>query len=158
MKKLEMAVGLLAILVFAAVFAVGCGAERSGSASSEPENKRSDDMPQGQRIQAEGGSFTRVSPEELNRAMGEQNLVLVNTHIPYAGDLPGTDLSVPYDEIDENLDRLPGRDERIVLYCEGGPMSDEAARTLVSLGYSNVWDLDGGMDAWQRAGFELEGL
>lgn len=115
-------------------------------------------MPQGQRIQAEGGSFTRVSPEELNRAMGEQNLVLVNTHIPYAGDLPGTDLSVPYDEIDENLDRLPGRDERIVLYCEGGPMSDEAARTLVSLGYSNVWDLDGGMDAWQRAGFELEGL
>jgi rhodanese-related sulfurtransferase len=34
-------------------------------------------------------------------------------------------------------------------------MSATAARTLVGLGYSDVWNLDGGMIAWEEAGFTL---
>jgi len=34
-------------------------------------------------------------------------------------------------------------------------MSDIAARTLVGLGYTDVWDLAGGMDAWVAAGRQL---
>lgn len=36
-------------------------------------------------------------------------------------------------------------------------MSAEAAEELVALGYKDVWDLEGGMDAWRRAGLLLEG-
>ena len=36
-------------------------------------------------------------------------------------------------------------------------MSAEAAEELVALGYGDVTDLEGGMDAWQRAGLPLEG-
>jgi rhodanese-related sulfurtransferase len=44
----------------------------------------------------------------------------------------------------------------IAVYCRSGTMSAEAARTLVRLGYTDVWDLGGGMLAWEKAGFPLE--
>jgi rhodanese-related sulfurtransferase len=110
-----------------------------------------------ERVAVSGGSFTRVSPEELKSLMRKEDLLLVNTHVPFEGDIPGTDLSIPYDKIGRNLDRLPRRGEKVVLYCRSGRMSALAARTLVKDGYENVWDLEGGMVAWEKAGFRLEG-
>jgi rhodanese-related sulfurtransferase len=34
-------------------------------------------------------------------------------------------------------------------------MSAIAARALVKHGYTDVWNLDGGMIAWERAGYPL---
>lgn len=112
----------------------------------------------GRQISVPGGSYTRVSPSEFGALSREEGVTLVNTHVPFQGRLPRTDLSIPYDEIGENPDGLPeDRDARIALYCLGGPMSAEAAETLVGLGYTDVWDLGGGMEAWEDAGYRLEG-
>jgi phage shock protein E len=98
-----------------------------------------------------------VSPDKLKSMLSEEDVVLVNTHVPFEGNIPGTDLSISYNEIGQKADRLPGKDARIAVYCRSGSMSAEAAETLVRLGYTDVWDLAGGMLAWERAGFPLEG-
>lgn len=156
---------ILLVVLFGAMFLGACGASDStaenGSAPEETvnagEQSSSGGGAVGEEISVSGGAFTRVSPEEMKGAMEEEDLMLINTHVPFAGDILGTDLSIPYDEIGQNTERLPDKDARIALYCLGGPMSDEASRTLVELGYTNVWDLGGGMEAWREAGFPLEG-
>lgn len=87
----------------------------------------------------------------------EESVTLVNTHIPFQGKLPHTDLSIPYNEIGRSLNELPkDKDAKIALYCRSGRMS-AAAETLVGLGYTNVRDLGGGIEAWEDAGYRLEG-
>jgi len=106
-----------------------------------------------------GGSYQNITPAELNTMLKKKDFVFVNVHIPFAANIADTDLSIPYDQISasENLSQLPAdKSARIVLYCRSGRMSAIAAEELAALGYTNIWNLDGGMDAWEQAGFDLE--
>lgn len=154
---------LLGLVVGALLFAA-CGggeAEKSGEsdglkgdaprASADPEKA-------GTRIFVSGGSYTRIPPDEFRSLSKEEGVTLVNTHIPFQGRLPRTDLAIAYNEMDKRLGDLPkDRDAKIALYCLSGRMSADAAETLVGLGYTNIWDLEGGMEAWEDAGYRLEG-
>ena len=88
-----------------------------------------------------------ITVEQLAKASEEHNFTLVNVHIPYEGELPATDLLIPFDTIADQTDQLPAKDAPIVLYCRSGSMSTQAAQRLV--------ELDGGFNAWQAAGYEL---
>ena len=99
--------------------------------------------------------FTDITVAQLAETLPLKNYTLVNVHIPYAGDLPQTDLSIPFNEIANYQDQLPDKDAPVVLYCRSGNMSTQAAQTLVGLGYTNVVEVDGGMVAWQSAGNQL---
>jgi rhodanese-related sulfurtransferase len=105
---------------------------------------------------AASAAITRVTPDQLAQMLaGPKDFTLVNVHIPFEGDLPKTDLAIPYDQIDAHLGQLPGKDAKIVLYCRSGRMSDIAARRLAELGYAHVYDLTGGMLAWEASGRAL---
>ena len=111
----------------------------------------------GETINVTGGSYLNVTPSDLHTILKDKDFVFVNVHIPFAGNIAGTDLSIPYDEIEQNLAQLPAdKNAKIVLYCRSGRMSQIAAEKLVSLGYTNIWNLEGGMVDWEQAGYEIE--
>lgn len=105
--------------------------------------------------------YSRLTPSALAETIARDGveddggLILVNVHVPYAGEIAGTTFHIPYDEIADHLDKLPDKDAPIVLYCRSGAMSTSAARELVRLGYTKVWELNGGMNAWEAAGYTL---
>jgi rhodanese-related sulfurtransferase len=51
--------------------------------------------------------------------------------------------------------RLPRKDVPVVVYDAGEGLVPRAADRLAALGYTDVRQLDGGLKAWQRAGYEL---
>jgi len=113
----------------------------------------------GEKVNVNGGSYKNVNPQELNDMLQQKDFVFVNVHIPFEGNIAGTDISIPYDKIIDsaNLAQLPlDKNAKIFLYCRSGRMSAIAAEALVSLGYTNIWNLAGGMVGWEQAGFEIE--
>ena len=113
----------------------------------------------GETVTAAGGAYQNVTPDELNTMLKNKDFVFVNVDIPFAGNIAGTDLSIPYDQITapEQFSQLPAdKNAKIVLYCRSGRMSAIAAEELVSLGYTNIWNLTGGMVDWEQTGFEIE--
>ena len=110
-------------------------------------------------IDNESTPYEDISVETLAGMLEErrESFLLVNTYTPFEGDIPNTDLSIPFDEISEYLDRLPAdKDAEIVLYCRSGNKSRSAVETLAELGYTNLKSLDGGFIAWKDAGFPFE--
>lgn len=89
--------------------------------------------------------------------IARNDVFTVNVHIPYEGEITGTDTFIPYDTIALSLNKLPqDKNAEIALYCKSGRMSTEAAETLASLGYTRVYNLTGGMNAWEKSGYLVE--
>jgi len=139
------------VLSLSALVLVACGSQ-----TAAPDASSVDLSAETTAVPVEGGSYTDVSVGGLAFMLENKNFPLINVHIPYAGDIPDTDANIAYDQIAQNLDQLlVDKDAQIVLYCRSGSMSGIAARELVKLGYTNVWNLDGGMNAWENSGRSL---
>ena len=111
----------------------------------------------GQKVSVDGGSYTDVTVADLQTMLAKKDFTFVNVHIPFEGNIAKTDQSIPYDQIGQNLEKLPAdKNAQIVLYCRSGRMSTIAAKTLVGLGYTNIWNLSGGMVAWEQAGLPID--
>lgn len=136
---------IVLLILFLVVFLSACKS-RDGEIVSE-------------KVDVNNGSYLNINSQQLNAMFKNKDFVLVNVHIPYAGNIPNTDLSIPYDQIAESqyLAQLPtDKNSKIVLYCRSGRMSQIAAEELVSLGYTNIWNLKNGMMEWEQAGYKLE--
>ena len=107
-------------------------------------------------VQVSGGSYHNINSEQLWNMLQKKDFVLINVHIPYEGELPQTDLFIPYTAIDQNIEKLPeDKAARVVLYCRSGRMSAIASETMVNMGYTNVWNLKEGMNEWKQKGYTL---
>ena len=71
-------------------------------------------------------------------------------HIPGAKHLPRGLLEY------QAADQLPDKDARIVVHCASGGRSALATKSLKEMGYTNVANMDGGINAWREKGYETE--
>jgi rhodanese-related sulfurtransferase len=132
-----------AVAIMALLSLVGCGGNDENSDRAHPVADADIDL---------------VGPDEFAERMADPDALVINVHVPYEGEIAGTDLFVPFDEVTSSS-RLPAdHDQLLVIYCRTGNMSATAAAALVDAGYTDVTDLDGGMVAWDEAGHPIENV
>lgn len=61
---------------------------------------------------------------------------------------------IPIDQLQSRVAELP-KDRTIVVYCEVGSRSELVAGYLARLGYREVFNLSGGIMAWQVRGYPI---
>jgi len=104
-----------------------------------------------------GAGAVLISAQEAAQIIEtDPQVFVVNVHVPYAGEIEGTDAFVPYDEVADRIDEFPAdRSTPVLLYCRSGRMSADAAHPLLEAGYTHVLDVDGGMVEWESAGLPV---
>lgn len=104
-------------------------------------------------VQASNGSWTNISADTLAAELKAKDFTLLNVKTPYIGEIDGTDLYIPYNQLAARASELPAdKGAKIVVYCRSGNESAIASQTLLDLGYTNIQNLDGGMNAWTASG------
>lgn len=98
-----------------------------------------------------------VAAAKLNEELADQAPFLLDVRddaeIEKDGYIAGA-VHVTIRDLLKNLDKLPGLDEPIVVYCASGHRGGIAMSILTALGYTNVRNLGGGIGAWKKAGLE----
>ena len=134
---------LTSALILSAAVMVGCA-----SSASDTDMRPTPAKPT--------GSVTLLAPVDFQSSITRSDVFVVNVHTPYEGEIEGTDAFIPFDEIQEHAVELPtDKSAPLYIYCRSGRMSAEATPDLQRLGYTNIIDLAGGMQAWEEAGLPL---
>ena len=63
---------------------------------------------------------------------------------------------IPHTELESREGELPsGKDALILLYCRSGNRSQDAAQTLLDMGFTNLMELETGINGWKNAGLPV---
>ena len=95
----------------------------------------------------------RVAPSKVK----SENLILtlIDVRMPQeitTGTIPGA-RQIPLDNILQTVpSEIPDPTAPVVVYCKSGMRGGMAQGALRKLGYTNVSNIVGGFDAWQKAG------
>lgn len=124
------------ILVAGAVLALACDAPSPGAPKLAPS----------------------ISPTELQqqREQGGAPVVIdVRSEAEYAaGHVPGA-IHIPFDQVAERIGEID-TSEGVALYCMVGPRARKGEAALIAAGHDDVYHLEGGLQAWQAAGLDVE--
>ncbi|MDH5610107.1 MAG: rhodanese-like domain-containing protein [Cyclobacteriaceae bacterium] len=103
---------------------------------------------------AQKSELKRVTPAEFSQLMQQDvQLVDVRTDQEYqSGHLQGAaqiDINSP--SFSEKLAKLD-KTKPVLVYCASGGRSSRASQTLKSMGFEQVYDLQGGISNWMATG------
>jgi rhodanese-related sulfurtransferase len=100
-----------------------------------------------------------ISPKEAAALHTGQKAVIVDVredsewneqHIPGA-------IHIPLGQLNERLSELKQyKDSPVITQCKSGGRSAKALDVLKSAGFSKVYNMDGGIIAWDKAGLKTE--
>ena len=136
------------VLVIGAYFALGMPGMNHSSAVASHRGSAMRGMPG---MPSNNRRSTLLAPDVF-AARIRAGAFVVNVHVPYAGEVEGTNAFIPFDRIVGDANLPTNKATAIVLYCRSGRMSANAASALAAVGYTRVAELAGGLDAWAAAG------
>src|ERR1700740_1895390 len=104
-------------------------------------------------------SLPAITPQQIRTALlarDEIALLDVRHEAAYATGHPlfAANMAANRIELEAEI-RLPRKEGPLVLYDAGEGLVAQAAGRLAALGYTDVRQLGGGLQAWKRAGYEL---
>jgi len=94
--------------------------------------------------------YIRISAEEAKTIIDSEDVIILDVRTQEEFDSGHIENAVllPVTEITDNADGvLPDKDAKILVYCRSGNRSATAARELIRMGYTNVYDF-GGINTW----------
>ena len=87
---------------------------------------------------------------------GEYQLIDVREEEEYAAaHIPGT-INIPLSEFPARIDEI-GEDSPVLLVCNTGIRSSQAALFLAGMGYEDLYNMEDGTKGWIKKGYSVEG-
>ncbi len=100
-----------------------------------------------------------VSPKQAAEMQAAKKAIIVDVredsewqeqHIPGA-------LHIPLSQLDSRMAELKGnKDSALIMQCRSGKRSAKAQAVLKAAGFSDVYNLEGGLMAWQEQGLAVQ--
>ena len=107
-------------------------------------------------------SANTITPEQLKQKIdNHENMILIDvrTQPEYTGELghiKGTVL-LPVQDITSWISNYENdKDKEIIMICRSGNRSGRATQYFLDNGFKDVYNMEGGMIAWNKAGYPLE--
>ena len=100
-----------------------------------------------------------MSVKELKQKMTtEEGLTLIDCREQKEwdqGHIPGA-IHIPLSSFDQGVQVLNEKSNPVVIHCRGGKRSMKACKLLQAKGFQQLYNLDGGIIAWEKIGEAVE--
>lgn len=100
-----------------------------------------------------------ATPGQAQQLLADDSTLVVDVRTPAefgTAHIEGA-INIPLDQVDTHLERIvSSADSTMVLVCQSGGRSEQAARKLAQAGHDDVVVLSGGMGDWQSAGLPVK--
>ena len=106
-----------------------------------------------------GAAIESVSPIEAAAMQNERHALIVDvreTDEWNAGHIAGA-IHIPLSDVKNRVAELEQyKNSPVITQCRSGARSAKAAEVLKNAGFSAVYNLDGGINAWQKAALDIQ--
>lgn len=104
-----------------------------------------------------GEPFTRLDVHEAKQMIDDNDVQVIDSREPHEhaeGHVPGS-IQIQHMATMAQADKI-ARDKPVLFICKSGQRSAVAAEFAAALGITDIYNVDGGHDAWRAAGYPLD--
>jgi rhodanese-related sulfurtransferase len=146
---------LAVVVLMLALAAAGCASQETGSSTGTDTPATTEPVPGG-----EGSGYVTVDVETANEALSsnaDAQLVDVREAVEWAETgVPQGAVLIPLGDLESRAAAELAADRPVYVICRSGNRSQTGSDILVGLGFTEVYNVDGGVTAWLDAGLPVE--
>ena len=109
-------------------------------------------LPSPNTMSAPQDSIPTITVQELQSLReSSEPFTLLDVREPFERDIAVIEGAqhIPLGQLGDRLDEIP-RDKKLVVHCKSGGRSGKAVAQLQSVGFKDVWNVAGGINAWSK--------